>query len=78
MTQNKRKPYGKALFFGLLSIGSYVGLFMNKAMVMDYFTRGGKYALLVIATAFYFSFIHGAFASNTLEVVGMTPKSKKG
>ena len=74
MSQHKNKPYGKAIFFGLLSLGSYIGLFMNKTLVMDYFTRGGKYAALVIITAFYFSFIHGAFASNTLDVLGITAK----
>lgn len=73
----KKKPYLKALIFGALSIGSYVGLFSNKALVMDYFTRGGKYAAMVIITAFYFSFIHGAFASNTLDVLGITAKAKK-
>ena len=77
MSKHKKKPYGKAIFFGLLSIGSYIGLFMNKALVMDYFTRGGKYAALVIVTAFYFSFIHGAFASNTLDVIGLQAAQKK-
>ena len=76
MSDHMKKPYGKAAIFGLISIGSYVGLFMNKTLVMDYFTRGGKYAALVIITAFYFSFIHGAFASNALEVLGLTAKKK--
>jgi len=76
MSEHKQKPYGKAIVFGILSISSYIGLFMNKTLVMDYFTRGGKYAALVIVTAFYFSFIHGAFASNTLEVLGLTAKKK--
>lgn len=77
MKQKKQKPYMKAILFGLLSIGCYVGLFSNKAIVMDYFTRGGKYAGLVILTAFVFSFIHGAFASNTLEVLGLEAAKKK-
>jgi len=77
MSHHNKKPYWKAIFFGILSIGSYIGLFMNKTLVMDYFTRGGKYAALVIITAFYFSFIHGAFASNTLEVLGLQAARKK-
>ena len=74
MSRHMRKPYGKVLFFGILSLSSYVGLFMNKTLVMDYFTRGGKYAALVILTVFYFSFIHGAFASNALDVLGIRAK----
>ena len=77
MSSVKSKPYVKMVVFGILSISSYIGLFSNKALVMDYFTRGGKYAALVIVTALYFSFIHGAFASNTLEVLGLTPKQRR-
>jgi hypothetical protein len=77
MSQPKKKPYTKAAIFGLLSVGSYVGLFMNKTLVMDYFTRGGKYAALVIVTAFYFSFIHGAFCSNALDILGLEAAKKK-
>ena len=74
--ENKNKPYFKMIIFGILSIGSYVFLFENIQIAMEYFTRGGKYAALIILTAFFFSFIHGAFASNTLDVLGLTPKGK--
>jgi hypothetical protein len=77
MGSAKSKPYARMVIFGILSIVSYIGLFMNQALVMDYFTRGGIYAGLVIITAFYFSFIHGAFASNTIEVLGLMPKQSK-
>ena len=72
----KNKPYMKMIIFGILSIASYVFLFENINLAMEYFTRGGKYAGLIILTAFFFSFIHGAFASNTLDVFGLTPKAK--
>lgn len=77
MAYKKKKPYLKMIFFGLLSIGSYIALFMNIPLVMDYFTRGGKYAALVIVTAFYFSLIHGVFASNTLDVLGIEAAKQK-
>jgi hypothetical protein len=67
----KRKPYIQAAIFGVLSIASYVVLFSNQGMVTEYFTRGGKYAALPIAAAFYFSFLHGAFASNVLSLLGL-------
>jgi len=73
----KNKPYIKMLVFGVLSLGAYVLLFENINLAMEYFTRGGKYAALIIMTAFFFSFIHGAFASNTLEVFGLTAKAAK-
>lgn len=74
--KQKKKPYGKAIIFGILSISLYVSLFMNKTLVMDLFTRGGKYTALPIITVFIFSFIHGAFASNTLEALGIEAKKK--
>ena len=73
---HKNRPYLKMIIFGILSIGSYVFLFENIQIAMEYFTRGGKYAALIIVTAFFFSFIHGAFASNTLDVLGLQPKAK--
>jgi hypothetical protein len=73
----KKKPYLKAVIFGVLSIASYVFLFKNVTLVMDNFTHGGWYAALPVGTAFYFSFLHGAFASNTLDVLGLEAKKKK-
>jgi len=73
----KKKPYLKAVVFGVLSIASYVALFSNRTLVMDYFTRGHAYAALPIVTAFFFSFVHGAFASNVLDVLGIEAAKKK-
>jgi TRAP-type C4-dicarboxylate transport system permease small subunit len=72
-----KKPYLKALIFGVISITSYIILFQNVELVMDNFTRGGIYAALPVGSVFYFSFLHGAFASNVLEVVGLQAKKKK-
>jgi hypothetical protein len=77
MAKNKKKPYLKALIFGIISIASYIILFKNIGLVMDNFTRGGAYAALPVGSVFYFSFLHGAFASNVLEVVGLEAKKKK-
>ncbi|GAB4390102.1 MAG: hypothetical protein Kow0025_19850 [Thermodesulfovibrionales bacterium] len=74
---NKKKPYLKAIVFGVISLASYVILFKNVDLVMEYFTLGGKYTTLPVATALYFSFMHGAFASNLLEVLGIEAKKKK-
>jgi len=70
----KKKPIGKMVIFGALSLGMYTMLFSNEALVTDTFTLGGWYAVFPVGAAFAFSFIHGAFASNFLSVLGLEPK----
>jgi len=77
METHKKKPYMKAAIFGVISIASYVILFQNVGLVMEHFTRGGLYAALPVGSVFYFSFLHGAFASNVLEVIGLQAKKKR-
>lgn len=76
MKEKKKKPYLGTVIFGIISLSSYVALFSNQDWVTDNFTRGGYYAAYPIVTAFYFSFIHGAFASNLLSVLGLEAKKK--
>jgi hypothetical protein len=71
----KNKPIGKMLLFGAMSLGAYLYLFSNEALVTNTYTLGGWYAVLPVGTAFLFSFMHGAFASNLLNVLGLKPKS---
>lgn len=70
----KKKPIAKMVLFGALSLGSYTLLFSNEALVTNTYTLGGWYAVLPVGTAFAFSFMHGAFASNFLDVLGLEPK----
>ncbi len=74
MKGKNKKPYLKIVILGAFSLASYIALFMNQEMVTDFFTKGGKYAVLPIATAFYFSFLHGAFASSLISVMGLEAK----
>jgi hypothetical protein len=71
-----KKPYLKTVIFGIISLGSYVYLFSNEKLVTDVFTKGGINAIWPIGTAFYFSFVHGAFGSNLLSVLGLEAKKK--
>lgn len=71
---HKKKPIGKMVLFGAMSLGSYFLLFSNEALVTNTYTLGGWYAALPVGTAFAFSFLHGAFASNFLDVLGLEPK----
>ncbi len=77
MAKKKKRPYLKTAVFGIISIASYVVLFMNVGFVMDNYTRGGVYAAFPVLTAFYFSFVHGAFASNVLDVLGIEARRRK-
>lgn len=70
----KKKPVGKMILFGAASLGMYTFLFSNEALVTNTFTLGGWHAVFPVGAAFAFSFIHGAFASNFLSVLGLEPK----
>ena len=74
--KQKNKPYLQMIIFGIISLTSYVVLFSNEALVTDTFTKGGYYAAFPILTAFWFSFMHGAFASNLISVLGLEAKKK--
>ena len=73
-TYGKRRPVGKMFLFGVISVSSYLFLFSNETLVTQTFTLGGWHAVFPVATAFFFSFVHGAFASNLLSVFGLEAK----
>jgi len=70
-----KKPVGKMVFFGALSLGAYLLLFSKETLVTQTYTLGGWHAAFPVLTAFLFSFVHGAFASNFLSVLGLEAKS---
>jgi uncharacterized membrane protein (DUF485 family) len=59
-----------AIIWGIISIAAYAVLFLNEKTVTDYFSRGGYFAALVIATAFIFSIVHGSFSNYLVEAMG--------
>lgn len=73
----KKKPVGKMLVMGLISLGLYTLLLTNQDLVNGNFAKGGWYALLPIITAFVFSFIHGAFTGDFWTVLGIEAAKKK-
>ena len=71
---NKRKknsPYLQTIFFGIISLASFIILFVNEEWVMENFTKGKYYVVYPILTAFWFSLVHGSFASYLLRVLGL-------
>ena len=70
----KKRPTGKMIAFGAMSLGAYFLVFSNEHLITQTFTLGGWHAAFPVLTAFAFSFIHGAFASNLLSVLGLEAK----
>ena len=70
-----KRPVAKMVLFGAMSLGAYLFLFSNEALVTQTYTLGGWHAAFPVLTAFLFSFVHGAFASNLLSVLGLEAKS---
>jgi hypothetical protein len=70
----KKKPYVGMVVFGAISLSGYIALLANQRWVNEVFTMGGWHAAFPVATALIFSFIHGAFASNLLTVLGIEAK----
>lgn len=73
-TEPAGKPYAKTLIFGALSFVAYIMLFRNEGWVTNTYTMGGWHWVYPIGTAFAFSFVHGAFGSNLLSVLGLEAK----
>lgn len=68
--------WGKTAAYGCGTAALYAAVFLNGGTVMEFFTRGGWYAALPIATVFVFSFVHGAFAHHLWEALGIEAPRK--
>ncbi len=73
---SRSKLVGKTVALGLGTVAIYAAVFWNSGSVMQYFTRGGLYAALPIATVFLVSFVHGAFAHNFWSCLGIEATKK--
>ncbi len=73
-----KKPVGKMILTGVISVGLYVLLLTNQGFINSTFGKGGLYAILPIATALVFSFIHGTFTGSFWSVLGVEASKKKG
>ncbi len=67
---------GKTVALGLGTVAIYAAVFFNTDTVMKFFTKGGLYAALPIATVFLVSFVHGAFAHNFWSCLGIEATKK--
>ena len=73
-TAVRKKPYKGMIIFGAISLAGYVALITNQKLVTEVYTMGSWHAVYPVGTALIFSFVHGAFASNLLSVLGIEAK----
>jgi len=76
-SKTRKKPYGALIVTGVVSTALYIALLMNQDLINSNFAKGGMFALLPIATAFMFSFIHGTFTGHFWTVLGIEASKKK-
>ncbi|OQX12434.1 MAG: hypothetical protein BWK76_17660 [Desulfobulbaceae bacterium A2] len=76
-TEQKTKPIGRTLLFGALTAGIYGVLFAFPDTIAHTFARGAWWAAGPIATVFLFSYIHGSFAHNLWESLGIQAIQKR-
>jgi uncharacterized membrane protein (DUF485 family) len=74
----KKKPVGKMVLMGVISIALYAALLLKQDIINEYVGRGSVYAFLPIITAFLFSYVHGTFTGDFWTVMGIEASKKKG
>jgi len=74
----KKKPVGKMVFMGIVSIALYAALFLKQDLILQYIGRGSLYAFIPITMAFIFSIVHGSFTGDFWTVLGVEASKKKG
>lgn len=65
------RALGRTVGWGLATAALYAAVFLNSGTIMSYFTLGGLYAALPIATVFVFSYVHGTFAHHVWEMLAI-------
>lgn len=73
---SRGKLISRTVGLGLATAALYAAVFANTGIIMKYFTKGGIYAALPIATVFVFSFVHGAFSSSLWSLLGIEATKK--
>jgi hypothetical protein len=68
---SRKSHFLKTLIFGVMTAAFYAAVFSNSDLIMKYFTKGGMYTLLPVATVFAFSYAHGSFTSHFWSALGI-------
>jgi hypothetical protein len=75
-TEHTQRPYVKTALFGAVSIALYFLLLTRQDLVNETIVKGGAYALVPIAMAFIFSFVHGNFTGCFWSSCGIEASKK--
>lgn len=70
-TASRRTYVAKTVIFGAMTAALYAAVFSYSEVIMHYWTKGGFYALLPVATVFVFSYAHGSFTGNFWSALGI-------
>jgi len=77
MSTTSRKRHVKScILFGALTSALYATVFLHQELVMKYFTKGGLFAVLPVATVFAVSYLHGNFTSSFWSALGIEGSKK--
>lgn len=74
--EQKNRPYARTALFGVVSIALYILLLTRQDLINDTVAKGGAYAILPIALAFLFSFVHGTFTGCFWSSCGVEASKK--
>jgi hypothetical protein len=72
----RNRPYLKTVLYGAVSIALYALLLAKQELINDTMVKGGLYALVPIAMAFAFSFVHGNFTGSFWSSLGVEASKK--
>jgi hypothetical protein len=75
--KTRSKRLIKMSLWGILSILMYSAVLLFQESITKYFTRGGFFALAIVATALVFALVHGTFAGHILEELNYKAANRK-
>lgn len=70
-TTNSTRHLKNCILFGALTSALYTAVFAYQDIVMTYFSKGGIYAVLPVATVFAVSYFHGNFTGSFWSALGI-------
>lgn len=76
-TTSRKRHLKQCILFGTLTSALYAAVFAYQDIVMTYFTKGGVYAVLPVATVFAVSYFHGNFTGAFWSALGIEASKKK-
>jgi hypothetical protein len=77
MSVNRKRHMKNCMLFGTLTAALYATIFTYQDLVVTYFSKGGVFALLPVATVLAVSYFHGNFTSSFWSAMGIEASKKE-